>query len=112
MNLADCPQMLPYADIEATVSRMAYRPGWSLSTFIDPHEGPKLRILASVPDGYHPGRSIDLGITARIPTLVRSRADLAEWVLWRLLEVEAHECREYFRIGGVLYRDPHDPIEP
>lgn len=112
MNLADYPQMLPFADLVAMAREMRWRPGWHLSVFMDPHEGPKLRAVGSEPDGYHPGQVIALGISARIPSLVRTEADFLEWVLWRLLEVDAHECREMFRYRGELVRDPHDPVVP
>lgn len=112
MDLANYPAPLPLAELADEVSRMAYRPGWSLTVFSDPHEGAKLRIVAKVEDGYHPGRSIDLGISSRIPDIIETRDQFRRWALWRLLEVEAHECREYFRVDGQLFRDPHDPIEP
>lgn len=89
------------------------RPGWTLTIYTDPHEGPKLRARADVPDAYHPDRTTPLGINARIPTpLIRSADDFYRWLLWRLMEVEAHETREYFHVHGKPYRDPHDPLEP
>lgn len=112
MDLATYPGMLPVEVLLDEVARMTYRPDWSLAVFVDPHEGPKLRITAKVEDGYHPGSMIELGINSRIPDIIETRDQFRRWVLWRLLEVEAHECREYFRVDGQPFRDPHDPLEP
>lgn len=103
----DWPPMLSLEQITVELAKMSYRPGWSLSAYQDLHQGPTLRIVASVEDGYHPGTYIDLGIDARIPDIVTTVELLHRWTLWRVLEVESHECREYFRVDGELLRNPH-----
>lgn len=112
MDIKQYPMPMTYSELEAAVSKIEYRPEWKISVFQDPHEGPKLRVVAKVIDGYHPDKLIDLGISSRIPDIIENEDQLYRWILWRLLEIEAHECREYFRVDGKLFRDPHDPIEP
>ena len=112
MDIKQYPLPMTYSELEAATQKIEYRPGWQISVFQDPHEGPKLRVVATVIDGYHPDQTTDLGINSRIPDIIENEDQFYRWILWRLLEIEAHECREYFRVDGRLYRDPHDPIEP
>ncbi len=104
--------MLTKQQIADELTRVTYRPGWALSVYTDVHQGPTLRIIATVQDGYNPDATIDLGIDARIPDIITTPDLFHRWLLWRLLEVEAHECREYFRVDGHLYRDPHEQAPP
>lgn len=91
------------------IARFTYRPGWTLTTYHDIWLGPMLLITATVPDGYNPGSTIDLGIKSRIPphVLRDPQANAGEWLLWRLIEVEVHEAREMLRRDGRLVADPH-----
>lgn len=102
--------MLTTQQLVDELTRITYRPGWVFTVHTDVHEGPTLRIVASVQDGYNPDATIDLGIDARIPDIITTPDLFHRWLLWRVLEVESHECREYLRIDGHLYRDPHQAL--
>lgn len=111
MDLADAPSFLSADQITALVARMSYRPGWALSVFIDPWEGPVFRVVADVDNAYDPGQRTELRINSRIPPC-RDAAALFDWVCWRLCQIEIHEAREFFRFDGAMLYDPHDPVEP
>jgi hypothetical protein len=112
VNLDDAPRFLTYAELDRELARLHYRrPGWSVALFLDPWEGPALLLTATVVDAYHPERTTDLRIRSLVPPCPTADA-FADWVLWRLLQVESHETRELlWRDGAPLY-DPHDPVEP
>src|SRR4051812_32339565 len=111
MKLSDAPRFLTHLQLTARISSYTYKPGWQLSVYLDPWEGSVLRVVPDVPDAYHPSQTIQLRITSRIPPMV-SGPDFDHYVLWRLDQIERHECREWLRRGGKPLYDPHDPIEP
>jgi hypothetical protein len=111
MRLADVPRFLSYDELAYLVGRFEYKPGWRLSVYSDVWEGPVLRIVASLPDSYHPDETIELRINSRIPPM-QTESDFAHYLLWRLDQIERHECRENLRLDGKILYDPHDPIEP
>ena len=94
------------AEMQAVVARIAYRPGWSIAVEEHEHEGAHIRIVCTVEDSYHPGSTIDLGITSAIPPM-RSEEQLVDWMLWRLKRIEEHEVREWLRFDGEVWSDPH-----
>lgn len=102
--------MLTSAELARELAKVSYRPGWVFSIMEDLHQGPTLRIVAQVEDGYHPGKMLDLGINSRIPDIITEPKQFHRWLLWRVLEIESHEAREYFRVNGELLRDPHQPL--
>lgn len=113
MKLDTWPTPLPTSTMKIVVSSMRWHPGWNFTVFEDPHEGPVLRIVTSAYNHYEPTRSIDLGINSRIPTcLIHTIDDFQRWLLWRLEEIDSHECREALWFAGKIYRDPHDPFVP
>lgn len=111
MKLADAPRILDHAQLAAVLAEVTYRPGWTLSLYADPFEGPVFRVCADVPDTYHPGQTVQVRINSRVPWQT-SRDGFLLWLLWRLDQVERHECREFFKVCGRPWFDPHDPIEP
>lgn len=111
MDLADAPSFLSADQITALVARMSYRPGWELSVFIDPWEGPVFRVVAEIDNAYRPGETVELRINSRIPPC-RDEDALIEWIMWRLLQIESHEAREFYRLDNAMIYDPHDPVEP
>jgi hypothetical protein len=99
---------MTFSALEAAVARFSYREGWRFSVHLDEFLGPYLRIIAPVANGYDPRKRVDLGIDCRLPPgALRSAEGLKEWLLWRLIEVEVHECREFLRYDGELVSDPH-----
>jgi len=89
--------MLTTEQLADELTRITYRPGWAFT-------------VATVQNGYNPDNTIDLGIDSRIPDIITTPELFHRWILWRVLEVESHECREYLRIDGHLYRDPHQAL--
>jgi len=74
-------------------------------------EGPVFRVVAKVEDADHPGEQVELQINSRMPP-IPSADYLTAWVLWRLIQIESHESREWLRVDGSIVFDPHDPVEP
>lgn len=113
MLLADAPRFLSYEELRDEIGQYTYRPGWQLTVFHDPWEGPCLYIVADVPDAYDSERTTELRIRSNIPP-IPSAAYFAVWLQWRLALVESHEAREYLRhrsTGRPVF-DPHNPVEP
>jgi hypothetical protein len=100
--------MLTIDDITDELTHLTYKPGWKLIAYQSQHEGIWLSILAEVPDAAWPTRTTVLNIRTAIPP-IPSREYLREWLLWRILRVESHECREFLRHDGQPLDDPHRP---
>lgn len=98
-------------ELRNELAQFTYKPGWELQLFVDPWEGSCLYVTASVVDGYDHAKAVDLRIRALVPPM-RTREAFADWLVWRMLQIESHECREYLHRNGRPYVDPHDPIEP
>jgi hypothetical protein len=90
---------LTHDELVDHIARFTYRPGWQLSIFADPWEGPVFRVVAKVDNAYNPGETTELRINSQMPPI--SSADyLMAWVQWRLIQIESHEAREWLRIDG------------
>lgn len=111
MKLSEAPRHLSPEEIRREVARFSYRPGWTLSTFVDPFEGVVFRVVADVVNAYQPEETVQLRINSRMPPMP-SADYVAQWILWRISMIELHEAREYLKRDGVMIFDPHDPVEP
>lgn len=111
MKLDDAPEFLTYEQLAEEIAHYTYRPGWTLSVYLHPWEGPIFRVVAEVPDAAQPGHTTQLRINSLIPPM-ETRRQFGHWLVWRLGQIETHECREYLRRRDSLVTDPHDPIEP
>jgi hypothetical protein len=100
--------MLTISEMAALLRRVDYRDGWRFEIYEGRHEGPHLRISTEVPDAYSPGETVPLDIHSFLPPL-RDEAAFMDWLLWRLKRIEVHECREFLRLDGKAYSDPHGP---
>jgi hypothetical protein len=111
--LSECPRFLTYEELRDELENYAYKPGWELSVFMDPFEGPCLYLVADVDNAYSPGDPVELRIRTNIPPIPNA-AYFAIWLQWRLSLIENHESREYFRrrVDGRPVFNPHDPVEP
>lgn len=110
-NLDQFPYYLTYQELVNAFRQVSYRrPGWELSMFADPFEGPCLMIKGRTTDFVDPDETVELRIRSLIPPM-ESVAQFYYWLLWRLTQVESHETREAFWVDGEVFRDPHDPIE-
>lgn len=101
----DMQQLAPFPEIlAALVERMAYRPGWEFSLEdIDRGQGSEglTFIVTSLGyNSYHPDR----GETYRVhhyfpvPPAAYDARSWRRWLFERLLEVERHECAEFFQL--------------
>ncbi len=97
---------LTLEQLQLVVAGISYRPGWVFSVEVDPFEGSMGRIVGPVEDAYHPGRTIDLGITSYLPPMY-SAEDVVEWVTWRMGRIASHEMREWLCWYGRRVADPH-----
>lgn len=111
MDINNFPQ-LTFEQLSDELNRYEYRHGqWKLDIYNDPHEGPCLDVTAVVPDSYNPGETTTLRIRSAIPP-IETAEYFGKWLLWRLMQIEVHECREMLWRDGWVYRDPHDPLQP
>lgn len=97
---------LTFEQLQTEIACYTYWPGWQLHVDLDPIEGPCLWIITEPADGYHPGQTTMLRIRSLIPPMADPDA-FRTWLLWRLLQVASHECREGLRYNGQLVADPH-----
>jgi len=111
MNLRDAQQFLNLSEYDLILNEVGYKPEWTISVFEDPYEGPCLYLTADVVDGYDHSKTVPLRIRSNIPPH-RNREEFLIWLQWRLIQIEIHECREYFHVNGKPWSDPHDVIEP
>lgn len=97
--------------LRSVLPAVTYRPGWELRPVDDPHEGQALWVLADVPNAYRPDEVQRLQIETFVPPLTDRAAALA-WLDWRLMRIAIHEHREWFRVAGKPYSDPHGERMP
>lgn len=98
--------MLTEADIEHTLTRITYRPGWELLLYRHRVEGLVVRILADVDNAYQPGETTRLDIETYLPPM-ETVSQLLNWLIWRLGRIEQHEMCEWLRYDNRHIIDPH-----
>lgn len=79
-----------------------YRPGWTFKI-----ERGMLLIQAMVIDTDDHKRRTPLNFAQILPEFVRDDFDWTHWLFYKIMEVEDHEAREFFKIDGVKVFDPH-----
>jgi hypothetical protein len=96
------------------VARLSYKPGWAVAAVDDPKIGAmSLRVAFTVPDATLVSpRPLPLRIKYLIPyfrlRLLDERAALVI-VADRIMEMERHEFREWFKLDGVPINPAHGP---
>jgi hypothetical protein len=98
------PVRQPRADeLRALLGTLTYKPGW---TFLVDQTTYMLRLVAtmSVPNSYPPHQMMPVTLNIAVP----AHGDLQGWLFEQIMQVEAHEVREWFRISGRLPYGPHD----
>jgi hypothetical protein len=98
--------MLSTSELQGLVREVQYKPGWEFKVYDGRHEGQHIVINTVVPDAYDENKNTMLDVHSMLPPM-ETKEQFYEWVLWRLKRIETHECREFLRIGGKVYSDPH-----
>jgi hypothetical protein len=87
------------------VEQCAYRPGWQLWLSDEDRgqgcSGLTLTVLVVGPNSYPPHEEIRVRHLFPVPAAAYNRASWQRWLFERLLEVEKHECMEFFTDDGV-----------
>lgn len=111
MDLEELPRFLSAEELTDELARCSYRPGWTMQILTDPFEGVFLYVTAPVPDAFQVDETAPLYVRTLIPPIPDAEY-FAVWLHWRLEVMERHECLEFFRRDGAIWRDPHDVAEP
>jgi len=107
-------QVAPYPETLARlVDALAYKPGWTFTlTDIDRGQGSEgltLDIVTLTVNSYHPEDThYRVHHYFIVPAAAYDERSWRRWLLDRLLEVESHECCEFFRFeyhGEFVKRD-------
>jgi hypothetical protein len=110
-------QVAPYPrDLHDIIDQTKYRPGWRFVLANEDRgqgcEGLTLSIFSLGYDTYHPDRGGTYGVVHYfpVPPAAFDRRAWERWVLDCLIEVEMHECCEFFQIDGKRpYAPNHGP---
>jgi hypothetical protein len=101
--------MLTIDQINQHLARIEHKRGYTWHATEDPYgEGVKVRIVATEPDAFKPGETIDLGIETLLSPNDRADGDALDcWLVWRLGRIALHESLELTQRGGKPLVDPH-----
>lgn len=97
------------------VQKCKYRPNWQvfLMTQYDRGQGSKgltLIIHTVTQDTYNPERTVHVNHLFPVPPAAYNEKSWRRWLFNRFLEVETHECAEFFQIDGQRpYAPNHGP---
>lgn len=97
---------LTTAQLQDTLDRITYKPGWEFAIYDGRHEGQHVVIVTVVPDAYNPDKTVTLDVHSMLPPMFTEH-QFFEWVAWRLRRIEIHEAREFLCVDGRVYDDPH-----
>jgi hypothetical protein len=99
------------------VARMTYKPGWKLlieelplRSFMVPFY---LIVTASVENTYRRGETIQIGGYYSVPWHFIENpspdrdTQFARWVADQIKDAEIHESREWFKVDGGIFDNPH-----
>jgi hypothetical protein len=99
--------MLDLAEVNFLLSRITYMDGYHLFAKRDPFEGIYVRIVVHTDDAST-GEPTVLGINTYLsPNDLQGVDTMLTWLQWRLQRIASHEVREFLRIDGELFSDPH-----
>ena len=97
---------LTVPDLQALLDVVTYKPGWRFELYDGRMEGPHVAIWTQVLDAYDPETTTVLDVHSMLPPM-RSAEQFYDWLLWRICRIETHEAREFLRVAGAVYDDPH-----
>jgi hypothetical protein len=100
--------MLTFDEIRTELGKVTYRDQWRFVLYPHPYEGIWLSIIAELPDADHPGKTRVNNMRVALPPIPDVNY-LHAWLLHRLIRIESHEAREFYRVDGVKIADPHAP---
>lgn len=92
--------------VREALKMVTYRPGWSIRAYEHEFEGVWLAISYDDINAYNPSEPWPACVRTPVPA-VRTYDAFFEWLLHRLIRIESHEAREWFRISGKPLSDPH-----
>lgn len=98
--------MLSTDQINAELARITYKPGFTFRAYDDPWEGQKVRIEAVVLDAYNPTETVTLSIDSFVSPM-QDEWEVRRWLMWRIMRIECHEAREFFRLDDQILWNPH-----
>lgn len=96
--------------VKELLERFTYKPGWVFHAMKHDHEGDWISIEVTLENSYEPGTTTDIRVNSPVPPYA-SNHDFYEWLMWRLERFESHECREWFKVDGLVFSDPHEQID-
>jgi len=117
-------QVAPYPEaLDKLVAALTYRPGWTFTlSDIDRDQGSEgltLDIVTLTANSYHPSvcetcESVVTNYRVHhyfiVPAAAYDERSWRRWLLDRLLDVESHECCEFFQVDGERpYAPSHGP---
>ena len=96
------------------VARVTYKPGWAVTAIDDPILGAVvIRVAFTVPDAtLESEQPLPLRIKYALPAALLVDMDerrALAYVFERVMEMERHEAREWFKLDGVPVDYPHGP---
>lgn len=105
-------QVAPYPQIlDELVEQLEYRDGWRFMLgHVDRGQGSEgltFAVYGTYPDTYHPERKINVVHYFIVPAAAYDRRSWTVWLFERMLDVERHECMEFFKIDGERPFAPH-----
>lgn len=99
-------QQLSIQQIEEELKKITYKEGWKFFVYEGAFEGPHMRIEVTLPDSVNLGQDVPLKIETVISPC-KTVEDFHLWLVKRLIRIESHETREWFKINGVPVFYPH-----
>lgn len=105
-------QQAPFPhELADLVNKLEYRPGWRFHLdHIDREQGSiglTFQVFGKFPNSYRPDEIMNVVHYFPVPPAAFNRQSWQRWLLDRLLELERHECCEFFQIDGERPYAPH-----
>ncbi len=100
--------MLTTEQIAAHLKRLTYKPGWTFEVYQGRWEGHHIVIRTEVPDTYKPGETCVLDVHSFLHP-VETVEELERWLMHRIVRLEIHEAREFFKRDNRVLFNPHAP---
>lgn len=99
-------QPLTIQQMQDELDKITYRKGWKFSVRQGAFEGAILEVVAWLDDSVNVGKKMKFHPPIPIPPC-RSIEDFHLWLIYRLIRIESHEAREFFKVDGVPVFYPH-----